>query len=454
MKFEQLILTIIGVIVSLQLFAQDPVGIGTSNPAYPLHIVGYPNTVFVNRGSGHSPLKLYSTGDGTHNNAPISIYTYGSGGTQDLNFSIQNWSGSYIFKYGATGGYYDAVRITKGGGGGNGPNSGYGVINVLGLNQASTISLSGNGNSYLNGGKVGIGHTSPDMKLDVRTEDAYISRFHHNGNLAIPGVRIGRTSSSSDLVVLSSGFGIGAATAGSGLPMNSQNVNHIDFFISNSSGNIGVGTVDPETKFHVQKESAGVNSQYATAIIEAMDSHLDIISTSAGTWGSSINLIEGGGSTNTDIWSIARQTTNGSGSSDLYFNFGTTNNHVNTQKVVFTSEGSLCIGTNNSHGYKLAVNGSSIMEEVKVKLKSTWPDYVFTPSYNLQSLSEVETFINENGHLPNIPSAAEVEENNGIELGEMNAKLLEKIEELTLHTINQQKTIDALLERIEKLENQ
>ncbi|MCR9252370.1 MAG: hypothetical protein NXI20_18240 [bacterium] len=96
------------------------------------------------------------------------------------------------------------------------------------------------------------------------------------------------------------------------------------------------------------------------------------------------------------------------------------------------------------------VNGIVRSKEVKVELEN-WPDYVFTPSYNLQSLSEVESFINQNGHLPNIPSAAEVEENNGIELGQMNAKLLEKIEELTLHLIEKDKEISELKETNKEL---
>jgi len=99
------------------------------------------------------------------------------------------------------------------------------------------------------------------------------------------------------------------------------------------------------------------------------------------------------------------------------------------------------------------------MEEVKVELSDTWPDYVFASNYELKDLEEVKNFINQNGHLPNIPSAKEVEEE-GIMLGEMNAKLLEKIEELTLYTIDQESKIasqdtliKSLIKRIEKLES-
>lgn len=95
-------------------------------------------------------------------------------------------------------------------------------------------------------------------------------------------------------------------------------------------------------------------------------------------------------------------------------------------------------------GYSLAVVGSIITEGVTVKLQSDgWPDFVFRKDYLLPSLQDVENYIQRNGHLPNIPSASEIGKN-GIHLGEMDAQLLQKIEELTLYTIEQQKEIDSL----------
>ena len=82
----------------------------------------------------------------------------------------------------------------------------------------------------------------------------------------------------------------------------------------------------------------------------------------------------------------------------------------------------------------LAVGGNVLVEEIVVRLKQEWPDYVFDLSYNLPSLEETKKFIQQNKHLKGIPSAKEVEKD-GISLGEMNAKLLEKIEELTLYQI-------------------
>ncbi|GGF10321.1 hypothetical protein [Flavobacterium limi] len=96
-------------------------------------------------------------------------------------------------------------------------------------------------------------------------------------------------------------------------------------------------------------------------------------------------------------------------------------------------------------GYTMAVKGRFITEEIKVKEygSSGWPDFVFAKNYKLPTLTEVENYINTNGHLQNIPSACEVEEN-GILLGEMNAKLLQKIEELTLYIIKQEARIEKL----------
>ena len=101
---------------------------------------------------------------------------------------------------------------------------------------------------------------------------------------------------------------------------------------------------------------------------------------------------------------------------------------------------------------KLSVKGKIRAQEIKVET-TNWPDYVFDPSYNHSSLSELENFIKENKHLPEIPSAKEVEEN-GVSLGEMNAKLLKKIEELTLYVIELKKDSEKQQQDIDKLKNQ
>ncbi len=84
--------------------------------------------------------------------------------------------------------------------------------------------------------------------------------------------------------------------------------------------------------------------------------------------------------------------------------------------------------------YRLYVEKGIRTEKVKVDAKSNWPDFVFEEDYNLPTLTQVESYIDQNKHLPNVPSAAEVEKD-GIDLGEMDKILLQKIEELTLYTI-------------------
>lgn len=114
-----------------------------------------------------------------------------------------------------------------------------------------------------------------------------------------------------------------------------------------------------------------------------------------------------------------------------------------SEALRITTSGDVAIGTTDPKGYKLAVGGNMIAESVKIKLQGTWPDYVFAKDYKLLSLKEIESYIKKNGYLPGIPSAEDIKAN-GIELGEINAKLLQKIEELTLHLIEMKKEIQLL----------
>lgn len=105
-----------------------------------------------------------------------------------------------------------------------------------------------------------------------------------------------------------------------------------------------------------------------------------------------------------------------------------------------------------SGGYRLLVKGGMITEKIKVAVAGSadWADYVFEPSYKLLSLDKVESFIKENKHLPNVPSAEEMSKN-GLDVMQTSAKLMEKIEELTLYMIEMNKEIKALKEENAKL---
>lgn len=116
-------------------------------------------------------------------------------------------------------------------------------------------------------------------------------------------------------------------------------------------------------------------------------------------------------------------------------------NIVHEPEFTIKTNGDVGVGTRTPNA-KLAVNGNIHAKEVKVDLVG-WPDYVFNDNYDLPTLDEVENYIKAKGHLINIPSAEEVAKN-GVQLGEMNKLLLEKIEELTLYIIDQDKTIAHL----------
>lgn len=115
---------------------------------------------------------------------------------------------------------------------------------------------------------------------------------------------------------------------------------------------------------------------------------------------------------------------------------------------VWNADGNVGIGTEKPDA-KLAVNGTIHSKEVKVDLTVPAPDYVFANDYKLRTLKEVETYVNQNSHLPEIPSAKEFEKN-GIQLAEMNMALLKKVEELTLYAIEQEKKTEKLVKIIEE----
>lgn len=254
-------------------------------------------------------------------------------------------------------------------------------------------------NTFPAGGNVGIGTTSPTSGLEVHTEGS-------NGNdgalFLVGGVN--------------AGFGGGATLAGiktiagDGGQYNLfkvQNAAGVKLLI-NGLGNIGIGTVAPQTKLDV-----------AGGITASSESHYYL--------GSYVDPVVGVG---------------------FAVKVGANGIAVNGNSVF--NDG-LSIGTKTMpSGYKLAVNGSAIATAVFVKLYSAWPDYVFKPTYKLPSLSDVKSYIDQNQHLPEIPSADEIAKE-GLNLGEMNKLLVKKVEELTLYLIEKDKEDKILKETVRKL---
>lgn len=167
-------------------------------------------------------------------------------------------------------------------------------------------------------------------------------------------------------------------------------------------------------------------------------------------------------------------TTNPSGKLTVSLNTNNTNDFVmsvvaNSQnKFVVRANGGVSIGNFNlppvngltvggnvqfgnfiANGYKLSVDGKIICEEVRVQSSLSWPDYVFENDYKLMSIQELEESIKTNKHLPGIPSAKEIKEN-GQAIADIQKSLLEKIEELTLYIIDQEKRIQTLENQLKK----
>jgi hypothetical protein len=172
------------------------------------------------------------------------------------------------------------------------------------------------------------------------------------------------------------------------------------------------------------------------------------------------------GSNNTFIGVSAGHSNKGTGNVFLGFNAGYSekgsgklyiHNSPATTPLIYGEFGNRRLGINTKKTedagviYTLSVNGKIRATEVKVY--TGWADFVFADDYQLKSLNDVEKFIQENKHLPDVPSEKEVTEN-GIFLGEMNATLLRKIEELTLYSIEMNKRIEKLEQENQALKKQ
>ena len=193
------------------------------------------------------------------------------------------------------------------------------------------------------------------------------------------------------------------------------------------TGKVGIGKLDPQAKLHIRSnfdEDAGIilepgQLQTNGAFIQFRDENHKI---SVGTNGA-MNITAGA-------------------------------KPLNLEGSKITLTGKVGVNTNNTvNGYAFAVDGGIVTDEVLILDVEDWPDYVFGQNHRLMPLGELKAFINKNSHLPEIPSAQEVEEN-GVNVAEMQKLLLKKIEELTLYTVEQQRLIEELQEKIERLENQ
>jgi len=207
-----------------------------------------------------------------------------------------------------------------------------------------------------------------------------------------------------------------------------------------STDKVGVGISNPVKKFQVED---GLNMKLSLGVQQSFTGSLE----------PSIFISRWLGTGTTYDSTIIHALRNGN--TGYRLGFSTLRNHDDNDfsgystKMFLSQSGNLGIGTLDTGIHRLAVEGSIGAREIKV-LPSGWSDYVFNKEYSLPTLEEVELYINQFGHLKDIPSAKDVEEN-GILLGKMDSKLLLKIEELTLYIIEQNKKIVDLQDQVKAL---
>ncbi|WP_147313878.1 hypothetical protein [Deminuibacter soli] len=122
-------------------------------------------------------------------------------------------------------------------------------------------------------------------------------------------------------------------------------------------------------------------------------------------------------------------------------------------EIMLDGKGNLGLGTQDTKGYRLVVNGAAIFTKAVVKNQQNWPDYVFDSTYQLPHLDSVAAFIQQNKHLPEVPAATEVQQK-GVDLAANQAVLLKKVEELTLYMIEVKKENALLIEKNRQMQEE
>ncbi len=397
--------------------ASGSVGIGTTSPAVKLDVIDttpVTSAYFIGISSPSQGVLLRNSG----NTGELNMITF-STLSSTIGFGrIAAWrtsSGSYL-SFGTSNNY--ATGIT---------------------NQALTIDYNG---------KVGIGTTTPYAILEVvnpasSSSGTEVARFTAPTSSGTPGtgpfITFGNTGHylvGKIYCPLVNGSQIDMAfSAYSGSVAEVMRL---------AAGKVGIGTTAPDKLLTVSAAGTGSDAVLLKVMGSTTNAFPSIeVDRPQNNRTASINF-----STNSDLdWSIG--TKYNGGAADFGFGIGT-DNHLSNAVFYISTAGYVGIGT-IAPTCPLTVNGTIRAKEVIVD--TGWSDYVFAPEHRLAPLTEVEAAIKADHHLPGIPSQGEVAAK-GVSVGEMQAKLLEKVEELTLYVIAQDKRVAAQDKRIEKLEEE
>ncbi len=338
------------------------------------------------------------------------------------------------------------------------------VVNTFGQTQIPENSSSP---IYHKEGKVGIGTSNPTFKLDIKKKNHISTAWLPNlllnngwGGIGSEGLRIrsGKEGYNFDIFSYDHeinndaflGFNVRKGSINEKFEVKAQ-------MVLTDDGYLGIGTTSPYTKFHVYNGKSGVNPHsFADVVIEDDDHGMITINTPN-------NMRGYFGFADSDDQYVGGMQYNHA-SDNLIFRV---NNHTNDMMI--DSNGYVGIGTSPKAKLDVAgnikaqeievtlasmedlqLNGTLAANNITVKANGQTADFVFEEDYNLKDLTEVEDFIKTNKHLPEIPSATEMEEK-GVNLAEMNKLLLQKIEELTLYSIQQNSELKNLMHENKQL---
>ncbi|PWL29973.1 hypothetical protein [uncultured Roseivirga sp.] len=362
---------------------------------------------------------------------------------------------------------------------------------ILFICSVSKAQWQGTNPVYYTSGKVGIGTSNPTTDLQIngtlyvnkandivyqgynkwftisdRSGYSYLTWFAYYDGSAWRSSHDGVRASA----IRGSDYGLQFYTSNS-TPINGNEITDFtEKMRFTTDGNLGIGTTSPSAHLEIKKASSS-----AYDILRFTDGNYNLGSiknlSSTDGYGLFISGRTEGGSLPVPALTFAGYANDVSPDHDydaavtvraFDISDGSKLNYMPVFRVMNSStdihlsieaSGHVGIGT-TSPTEKLSVDGTVLAKKVRVSTTpGDWPDYVFSPNFKLRSLQELEAFIKVNQHLPEVPSAQEVE-TNGLDLGDMDATLLKKVEELTLYLIEQNKRLHTSDSRYQKLEDE